>query len=274
MFDSVHIDDLLINRVTKLAGLGSPAPRTDVTLLAARHGAIDRTAYYSNRVIDLEGFIVGPDAASAWAQFDVLKGALRLGTTHTLKFRRTGMAMDEQVGVVVSAPVDDTVVPNYPGLVKWGVTLSAADPRIYSAVLSSASYDPTAALSGGGAGIPLAFPLAFSATASELEVVNGGNTPTPPVLTVQGPVVNPILDNNVTDESIPLLYALGVSDSIEVDVAARTVRLNGALRYDLLDAPNTEWWELEPGTNGLRLRGTGMASNQTLLTVAYRDARI
>lgn len=273
MIDNVYIDDLRVV-VTQVKGLGSPNPRQDVTPKAARHGAIDRTLYYEGRIVDLTGVIVGTNELDAWTKFDAIKGKLQLGAARTLRLRRTGLPFDEFLMTTVAGPVDDAVSYEVRSVIRWGVSLHAPDPRLYVAALSSASYDPTAALSGGGATMPLTLPLSFATTASTLQVTNGGNTPTPPVFTIQGPAVNPIVDNVTTGQSIGLIYALGSSDVIEVDVAARTVKLNGALRYDLLDAPNTAWWELGAGVTNLRLRGTGMAVGQTLLTCSFRDARI
>lgn len=271
MFDYVYIDDWQVPGLRSLTGLGSPAPRQDVIDKAAQHGAIDRTRFYSGRVLEARGIYPGD---TVWTALDALKGRLALGTAHVLRFRRTGLAEDEQLEVIVASPVDDS--SSYEAaLVEWGVSLHAPDPRIYTAALRSDSYDPSAAVAGGGVGMPLAFPLVFSSNASGLfEVGNGGNFPTPPVLTITGPVVNPILDNVTTGESIKLVYSLGESDTVEVDVAARSVTLNGASRPDLLTPQATTWWELHPGTNQLRLRGTGMALGKTELACAYRDARI
>jgi phage-related protein len=275
MFDSVYIDDLLVTRVQKLAGLGSPTPRTDVTLLAGRHGAIDRTLYYQGRVLELDAVIAEADSGASWTAFDALKQKLQLGSTHVLKFQRSGISDQEQLEVVVAGPVDEAISPFFPTAINWGVSLHAPDPRIYGATLRSGSYDPAAAASGGGVGMPLTFPLSFpTTTATHLELTNNGNTASPPVLTIQGPVINPVLDNDTVLESLSLVYSLGSSDTVEVDMAERTLKLNGALRYDLLSTDPVKWWELQPGTNRLRLRGTGMATGKTLLTCQYRDARI
>jgi hypothetical protein len=37
---------------------------------------------------------------------------------------------------------------------------------------------------------------------------------------------------------------------------------------------NTTWFELAKGDNLIRLRGSGMVTGQTQLTVSWRDARI
>lgn len=275
MFDSVHIDDLQVTGVRRIRGLGSPTPRRDVTLKSARHGATDRTLLYDGRVLDVEGIIRGETALAAWQAFDAIKGALQLGATRTIKIHRTGFAEAEQAVVVVASPVDDGVSYEEPKVIRWGVSLHAPDPRLYGAVLRVGSYDPTEASEGGGTEVPFVFPLEFeTSTATHLAIVNGGNTGTPPVLTVHGPVVNPVIDNDTLGLSIAVTYALGASDQVEVDVAERTIKLNGTERLDLLNAQDTVWWELAAGTNRLRLRGSGMVADSTALACQYRDARI
>jgi hypothetical protein len=175
----------------------------------------------------------------------------------------------------------DAPEEGFSAFVRWAATLEAADPRVYGASLKSALYDPTASLAGGGFAMPMDFStggLVFSTTtATELFVENQGNAPSPPMLTIHGPAANPIVDNDTTGESIVLNglggVNLGAADVIVVDVAARLVYLNGAVRRDLVTVAGTTWFDLQPGQNALRLRGAGMAAGVTQLQAAWRDAR-
>jgi hypothetical protein len=64
-------------------------------------------------------------------------------------------------------------------------------------------------------------------------------------------------------------------DTLQIDVRERHVVLNGITeRPDLIDAAQTRWFDLEPGQNLIRLRGTGMVGGQTQLEVRHRDGRI
>lgn len=275
MYDYVNIGSLRLDRIRKFTGMGSPAPRRDVTLKASRHGAIDRTQFYDGRVLSIEALIVEDTPLAAWDKLDTLEGEFQLGTAHTLSFRRSGRPDDEQCEVIVASPLDASVSYEESNTIRWGVELFAADPRVYGAALRSGSYDPAAATSGGGIDLPMTFPLTFPTdSTAELQLDNAGNFPTPPLLTIDGPVINPVIDNDTSGESISVVYSLGADDSVQVDVANRSVSLNGSKRLDLLNAENTVWWNMEPGTNRIRLRGSGMATGVTLLTVQYRDARI
>jgi hypothetical protein len=276
VYESIYLDDRLIRGVRKVSGLGSPTPRRDVVNLASRHGAEDLTKYYEGRVISLSGDLSEATDAETWAEFDELKSSLQLGTDHVLRFNRLGVDEDDQlVEVTVASPVDDDWEDAKHPVLKWGVTLFAADPRIYEALLRVASYDPAAALAGGGLALPLTFPLTFAATTtSVLEILTGGNTSTPPVLTLRGPAQYPTFDNDTTDKTITTNAVLGVADTLSIDVEKRQVTLNGELQPSLIEVAETEWWELVRGTNQLRVRGTGMSLGETLFTVQYRNARI
>lgn len=280
VLESLSVDGLAlipsdVHRVQTVRGLGSPPPRRVDFVRAERHGVVDRTRFYEPRLIEVIGMTMADTDEELWDAYDELRGKLALAdAARTLSFRRHGRAFDERVSARVATIVDDELVPGRP-FVQWAVTLLAPDPRLYGDALRSGTYDPAAALSGGGVSFPLSFPLEFSTTtSSHLSLVNAGQFPTPPVLRIQGPVVNPSIDNDTTGETLRVVYSLGSADVVVIDVASRSVTLNGAERPDLLDARESTWWEMAGGTNLLRLRGTGMALGVTSLTCEYRDARI
>jgi hypothetical protein len=282
MLDIAYVDDLQIHWTPQymltaggVTGLGgSPSPRMETSDRAQRHGLINQTQFYGGRTIGLKGIASGSSAANALDLVDTLKGKLALGGSHVFRFTREGHSYSERCLVTVAAEVQaDQDVPGK--VVPWSCVLLAADPRIYTDDQRSGTYDPTASSTGGGAPLPVVFPIVFTtSTVTELVLVNSGNFKTPPLFTIKGPIINPILDNDTTSEHITLQANLGSQDTVVVDVAARSVLLNGASRPDLLTASATTWWDMIPGQNALRLRGTGMTPGVTLLTVQYRDARI
>lgn len=276
MITSLLIDDLTVHStattaIRKVTGLGAPPPRQHATPRSSNHGSLDLTRWYDGRTIDLEGQVTGP---TIWQDFDTIKSRLALGSPHILTFTRLGRDDAEQVLVRVASPVDNSV-DVITSVLTWTVSLLAADPRLYGASLKSGTYDPTAALAGGGMAVPMVFPLVFtSSTASELYLTNTGSFSTPPVLTIHGPVSYPIVDNDTTGESVAVNYVLGSSDLVVIDVANRSITLNGASRIDLFVPSGSSWWEMRPGENRIRLRGGSLASGVSALTVSYRDANI
>lgn len=280
MLESAYIGDLQIHGgdTYGITGfdVGSPGPRAVTDLRPSEHGATDDTRYYGPRIVEVTGRIVAADSEGLWAASDALKASLSLGAWRVLRFRRSGLSYDERALVRVDSPVDMPLVMGTERYLAFGVSLFAADPRLYSDTLSSSSYDPTDA-GTGGLSFPLDFPLDFDVSgSSQLEAVNEGTISTPPSFVVTGPVVNPIIDNDTTGLSIYTQeLELAPGDFITVDVATRTLLLAGTTaRPDLINVALTDWWYLEPGTNLLRLRGSGMSAGATELAVTFRSARI
>lgn len=264
----------------KITGLGSPSPRSEVTDRARRHGQVNRTAFYSGRTLDVQGRLVVPyggESSNVLDFLDDVKGLLALDTDVKVIFRRRGLTSDEFVTARVASPVELEYVPRNADVLTWAVQLLAGDPRMYTDVLQDESYDPAAVTALDGLEFPIVFPLVFGAdvTAGLLEAVNGGNFITPPVITIRGPVTDPTVENTTSERSIVTAgLTLSTGDTIEIDVGERSVMFAGGSRPDFIDAGETLWWELEPGTNVIRMTGTGMVEGQTLLTVEWRDARI
>jgi len=263
--------------VESISGLGSPSTRNEVYDLARRHGQVNRTAYYSGRVVDIVGRVVknnGTDADTA-AALDEIKGKFALGQDVKLVFRRRQFSVDEFITGRVSSQMDVRYAPRDINVIYYGVQLTAGDPRMYVDSVTTGSYDPTLISATIGVAMPIVFPMVFGTpTVGSLEVTNGGNFPTPPVITITGPVVNPVVRNVTSSKNITLGVSLANGDTLIIDVDARTVTIAGGLRADVVDVPNTQWFELEQGSSSITLTGTAMVSGQTTLSVAWRDARI
>lgn len=279
MIDNAYLDALQIHLtssyfITGIKGTNSMPPvRKEQYTRARRHGVINRTKYYDARVIEIKGAIVATSLADFQTRRDALATVLT-PDSRLFRFQRSG-SFPEQCYVEVDTEV--TIPEDYVAAVQvWSCTLLADDPLIYSQTLNSNIYDPTTVGLGVGAPFPMVFPTVFSGTTTTGLLADvQGTVPTPPVLTVQGPVVGPIIDSDTLDASI---YTTGLSmafgDAFVVDVGARTATLNGTPRPDLIDSSSSTWFNLVNATeNSLRLRGTGMVTGETSLQVQWRDAR-
>lgn len=262
--------------VTRFAWTKSPRARRFPR--GSAHGSVDRTRRYDGRLYELAGVIHGLTETQTHARLSDLERELALddGADVLLKWKLLGVPEAEQAGVKIDGSLDYAFDVAAPNVLKWAATLFAGDPRRYSQTESIGSYDPTDANSDTGVEFPLVFPLEFAGDATtHLAAHNAGNFPTSPVLTITGPVVNPIIDNDTTGESWATTgLQLLAGDVAVVDMQARTFKVNGTSRLQYIDVPNTTWWELAPGTNSLRLRGSGMVALQTELAFSFRSARI
>src|SRR6185369_2125846 len=76
-----------------------------------------------------------------------------------------------------------------------------------------------------GFGFNLSFGAVVPVTGAN--VVVSGNRPTPAIITIPGPCVNPSIINVTDGHTLDFLITLGASDSLAIDLGNRTVTLNG-----------------------------------------------
>lgn len=160
------------------------------------------------------------------------------------------------------------------GMTAITFTAYAEDPRIYSGTLQTTIL-PLGAFIFSGFSFSLGFPFGFggvSTTSDGQYVYNIGNRSAPLVMTITGPVVNPVILNDTTSSIMQFNITLGIGETLVIDTGHRTIRLNGVTnRRTTLTIPG--WFNLEAdpiapgGANFIRFRGT---SGTGTLTVAYR----
>jgi len=287
----IHDVDDLGNDYAIKSAIRTRIPRESRRPRARALGSVDRSEFYDGQVIELEGHCdAGSDLATEDA-LDELGWLFSLtadanpplpagsgGRDHVFTFRRLGRLEDETL-LFREANAFEAPAKGWAGLASWSVTLFGPDPRIYSTVQTSGSYDPVPPPPNYGLVFPLdpvAGGVIFAVPLTQaLLIENSGTAPTPPLLTVTGPVTNPIIDNDLTGEHF---YTTGVEltlgEQMVVDVAKHTVRVQGELRQDVVDARQTTWFDIRRGPNYLRLRGSGMVSGQTALGCTFYAARI
>lgn len=145
----------------------------------------------------------------------------------------------------------------------------AEDPRIYSDNLQTIPV-PFGGLATTGFGFSFGFNLSFGSTVPPVgaTITVGGNRPTPAILHIEGPIVNPRIINETDSKTLAFVITLGASDFLDIDLVNRTVVLNGNTnRRNTLEAPN--WWLFNPGSTFIRFGG---ASGSGSLDVIFRNA--
>jgi hypothetical protein len=154
------------------------------------------------------------------------------------------------------------------GMAAITFTAYAEDPRIYAGVLQT-TIIPIGAFVFSGFAFPITFPFSFggvSTTADGQFIFNAGNRPAPVVMTITGPVVNPVILNDTTSSTMQFSITLGVGETLVIDTQYHTVRLGGTTnRRSAMIVPG--WFLLVVGNNFIRFRG---ASGTGTLTLAYR----
>lgn len=100
---------------------------------------------------------------------------------------------------------------------------------------------------------------ASAAAAAGITARNEGDVESDLVITLRGAWVNPTITNNTTGRVMALTANGGLTmlagDTLVIDTASKTIRLNGANRYDRLAFPASTWLELTAADNALAATG-------------------
>ncbi len=258
---------LVIEEVT---GWDSPNIRTRIEDLPQDDGAADSNSYMGQRPWTISGKVNAGSAAVRNQQVLALQTIYQGGLRGRVTAKSTPSGLEP---MQVTARTENFRLRG--GYVKdFSFAFISADPRAYSQTLQSAQS--TGGIGGTGAAWPWAWPVNWgggTGTTGSVSVTNTGNTASPPLLQVLGPVSNPTIKNVTTGETIYLdNLTLLSGEYVTLDVAAHTaVRNNGVNVYDRVRFPDSRWWKLQPGANVLELRAfTSSAGSR--LDIFYRSA--
>jgi hypothetical protein len=147
------------------------------------------------------------------------------------------------------------------GYVKASIIgMHATDPRVYAPTIGS-TIDLASIV--GGLTWPTSFPLTFGSSSGggSLIVNNTGNMEMRPIITITGPVTNPVVENETLGEFLSFAntnvgYTLANGEQLVIDTDAHSVMFFpldatiGASRRQWLQNGST-WWNLPPGTSSI-----------------------
>ena len=258
------LEDRRLTNVQGLPGLGMPGARAAIRARPSYHGATNRSRWQKDRLITLEGYCKGENAAAAQDQLDTIVAPLwdAINTDRILRWRRGGTGIDLQC-TVRFAPDDLSVSQEINGrLLRYQAHLHAPDPRAYLQTQSSEVGDALSA-SAGGKIYPYDYPRMYVASSGgQASLNNTGMVSTPLVIRVYGYCTAPTVRLLSTGEQIVLAGEVSAGDYVEIDVFARTVTLNSVtLRNKLIDFSATTWFELPHGSQSIQLLSSNFDTN-------------
>jgi len=157
-----------------------------------------------------------------------------------------------RAGPVELPPATNASGPHF----RFLTTLLAFDPLKYSATIDLNATSGIAGASSGGLVAPVLLPAMFLTAAGQLNqisVTNIGSYATKPLVTITGPLPTGWhWDNMTTGQSLGLDITLGAGDSLVLDHALETAKLNG---FKISPGITGAWWSVAPGPNLLKLFG-------------------
>jgi hypothetical protein len=248
----------------------SPAPREVSGERAQDHGSWDATAFYGPRSCNLTGKAYAPDHTSLHQAEQRLKAAA--GLKCLIRHVEPGFdrqALFRRSGEVLWTEITDTIA-------QFSVPLWARDPLIYSTTEQSASTPFPS--SSGGLTFPLTLPFAITATSvsGTLSLFNeglGDDVYAKPTFRIDGPVVNPVIINDDTGQTMHLDLTIGGGEWVTIDTATGQVLGNGQAGAPRRAQWWGDWFYLRPGANNLRYSGDS-AGPGAQLTATWRHAWI
>jgi|GEM_PF-2036679 len=254
-----------VGYLQEVTGLDGPEVRESAELLVQGDGGVHSDFYFGRRPITLSG-IIDPSVFGTVRNQRVtrlLRATNAMRGDATLSWNATG-------GVPVQVRVRRQNSPRISGgrLKQFQVSLVAADPRIYGEDTNVAQV-AAGAVTTAGFTSPMLSPLtATPSPVGQVLVTNLGNAGAPPVISIYGPVTNPVVTNQTSGRALSFAYTLNATEHLDIDVLARTVLFNGSVnRYSALDFVNSEWWELGAGSNDIRFTAASFAAGASLVII-------
>ncbi len=143
-------------------------------------------------------------------------------------------------------------------------------------------YDPVArsetlSVSGGGITFPITFPITFTSTAIDqtLSVNNSGDVEVWPTVRINGPGVNPEIENETTERIMALDQTLESGDYVDIDMEAATITFydsSAGETSNIIDlmSDESEFWPLALGDNAIHVSMTSASSGSVIFTYYLR----
>ena len=164
-----------------------------------------------------------------------------------------------------------TVDPEYTyGYIKAQYDFFCTDPRYYDNGVQTATMTYTTPL---GRTYPRVYPLTFGGGSNTqfATVTNSGTTSTYPLISIHGPVTNPVIGSITANASLNFNYTMAASDVISIDLLNRTILLNGNPARNLLLGSST-WFNAAVGINQFYFTGSGTTAGTTTASVQWNNA--
>jgi hypothetical protein len=211
--------------------------------------------------------------ASAQANYNTIQQALLPQTSGTtpLYFILSNSGTEQVVYARVRG-LNTTVDPNYTyGYITSQVQFFCPDPNYYDFNTQTAIMEylpPTGRVYnrvynlvyGGGSGT-------LSTTVSN----NGWGTAYP-IITIYGPIVDPVIGNSTQNAQLDFTLNMVAGDELQIDLYNKLITLNGNPARNTLSSGT--WFSASPGNNTFFFSGSGTLANVTEAVITWQSAYI
>lgn len=230
--------------------------------------------FYSGRYLTIVTNTFPSNGMSAQQNFEALQAALLPQQQGTTEMQFLLSPSDSLKIMYTRVRGRATVIdPDYTyGRIQAVWQFFCPDPRYYDNTLQSGSMTPQVPL---GRTYNRVYNLVYGggSQTNTVNVVNNGWATTYPTITINGPVINPVIGNATTGQQISINYSLTNSDVIVIDLYNKIITLNGNPARNLMGG-GSQWFGAPPGTSQFTFSGTGYAIGTTAASVTWRSAYV
>ena len=154
---------------------------------------------------------------------------------------------------------------------KYLLQLTAIDPFLYGSQVSSGAI---VRASGGGFILPVILPIvSSSATGGTATLVNSGNGNSWPIITLTGPLTNPYINNSTIGKFMQLTYTLPLGSTITIDMAKKSILLNGSSNLISAKTTDSTWWPVVAGNNNITF-STGSSADTGNMQITFYNSYV
>lgn len=231
--------------------------------------------FYAGRTISIIFLVLGSENNSAQVNFNTIQRALLPQTSGTtpLFFQLAGNEGTQVINARVRN-FQSTIDPNYTyGYIVAKVDFFCPNPTYFN------NNEQTALLqylNPTGRVYNRTYNLVYdpATQVKTTTVSNNGWATAYPLITLYGPIDNPILGNETTNEYLNFTVNMTGSDVLTVDLYNKLITLNGVSARNLLTTG--VWFAAPPGNSIFTLEGDAGSTviNQTYATVEWQSAYI
>lgn len=241
-----------------------------------------RNAYLNARMVRGKIHVFGTSIAQAWDNFSavqlVVLGAVRQSKPMTFRPQGHATADLKSTGRVVDVSPPVLTNTKHGPYYEFEVVIRCADPINYSQA-SFVAFAPAPGASTSGMPLPIKFPISFglTSTGGDVSIRAGGDAATWPVVTVTGPIVDPVIRNVTQDKTLTFDgLTLLSGEELVIDMAARTAFVGASDKIGLLRYTDSSFFNLNPGVlETIQFYGLGLGySGVTAMQVAWNNAYV
>jgi hypothetical protein len=256
--------------LSSVKGLESPKVRLPRFDLPGSSGAFISNALYSERSLQLQGYVNAPDGSrvtylnNRTALINALSYQYSLAGTPQPVLLTIGLENGQlvQTSGYVDTPLAMAFSEDSVDYEAFHLSLVCPDPNLYGTVAITGQVGLPV---GGGAAIPTAIPISLAAgSGGALTLTNIGSQPTSPTITLTAPLTNPYITNQRTGAFLKFNYTINIGDApVVVNCATQTIT-QGANTLTGVISQDSTFWSLLPGQNTIGFSASAGSGTATV----------